>query len=65
VVVDSVEQGSPAEKARITTDTLITHVAGKRVRTPDEFYAAVMNLTGPVEIQVAESDQPKRTIEPQ
>jgi S1-C subfamily serine protease len=65
VVVDAIEQGSPAEKARITANTLITHVAGKRVRTPEDFYEAVKNLTGPVEIRVAEGDQSPRTISPQ
>lgn len=53
VLVTAVDSGSPAADSGVEELDLITHVAGKRVRTPDEFDAAVQSLSGAVDLGLA------------
>lgn len=65
VLVTDVESGSPAADAGIEADSelarnpIITHVGGTRVRNPGEFYEAVKNLKGTVELK---TDQDKYSV---
>jgi S1-C subfamily serine protease len=52
VVVREVLRGSPADKANIAVDSLITRVNGRTVAAPEEYYAVVRNSTGPLELTV-------------
>ncbi len=52
VMIRDVEPDSPADKARLQPDKIITHVNGKAVNTPEEFYAAMANQKGSVELTV-------------
>jgi S1-C subfamily serine protease len=54
VLVTEVESGSPSANAGLTADTILTHVGGIRVRSPAEFYEAIRNLKGTVEIKTDE-----------
>lgn len=66
-VVD-VEQGSPAWKAGLRPGSLISHVEGTPVRTPQEFFQAVKPHEGPVRLGLvpdgSEDFQPVRIVEP-
>ncbi|HVS33993.1 MAG TPA: PDZ domain-containing protein, partial [Gemmataceae bacterium] len=55
---------SPADKARLQVDYVITRVNGKPVNTPDEFYAAIPPAAGAVELTVAnlENHEDKVTL---
>jgi S1-C subfamily serine protease len=65
VLVTEVESGSPAADAGIEADPelarnpIITHVGGTRVRNPGEFYEAVKNLKGTVDVK---TDQDKHAV---
>jgi len=50
VLVTEVEQDSPADRAGLLAGTVITHVNGKLVRDPDEFYAAMKAAKGAVKL---------------
>ena len=61
-VVREVEPGSAAARAGLVAKTLITHVAGRRVRTPKDFWAAVRDQQGPVKIRIWIPPNEQRTI---
>jgi S1-C subfamily serine protease len=48
VVVREVLRGSPADKASIQVDQVITRVNGRAVMTPDDYYKVVGSSTGPL-----------------
>ena len=61
VAIREVVPGSAADKARLQPDKLITHVNGRAVLTPAEYYKAVARADKKVEITYSKSDgQPER-----
>jgi serine protease Do len=61
VAIREVVPGSPADKARLQPDKLITHVNGRAVPTPADYYREVARAGKKVEITYAKSDgQPER-----
>jgi serine protease Do len=52
VVVREVLRGSPADKAGLQRDDVITRVNGRSVFTPDQYYKEVAGGTGPLELTV-------------
>ena len=52
VAVREVLPDSPADKARLQTDYIITQVNGRPVTTPAEYYDAMAKTAGPVELTV-------------
>jgi serine protease Do len=59
VVVREVLPGSPAEKANLQVDRVITKVNGRSVFTPAEYYEAVRKGTGPLELTFAGNETMK------
>jgi serine protease Do len=55
VVIREVVPGSPADKAQLQADKLITHVNSRRVTTPAEFYEAMAQADGRAELTVLDS----------
>jgi serine protease Do len=55
VVIREVVPGSPADKAQLQVDKVITHVNGRPVKTPAEFYEAMAKADGRAEITVLNS----------
>ena len=66
VAVREVVPDSPADKARLQVDDVITRVAGRPVTTPAEFYDAMAKAEGPVELSVVnlEGREDRVTIDP-
>jgi len=64
VLVTEVEQESPAWEAGLRVGMSISHVAGRHVRTPDEFRTAIAGRNGPVTVRLTEQDSPERVIGP-
>lgn len=62
VLVTSVLPGSPAANAGVEEEDLITHVNGKRVRTPAEFYEAVKGLRGTIDLRLAKVSKSDESI---
>ena len=61
VSIREVVPGSPADKARLQPDKLLTHVNGRAVLTPADYYKAIARAGKTVEITYAKSDgQPER-----
>jgi serine protease Do len=58
VVVREVVPDSPAARASLRVDMVITHVAGKPVLTPAEFYRAMADTKGPVKVLVKDVATP-------
>jgi S1-C subfamily serine protease len=56
VIVREVVPDSPADKARLQTDRVITHVNGHKVATPAEFYREMARARGSVELTVLEDN---------
>jgi serine protease Do len=54
VAVREVLANSPAEKARLGSDRLITRVNGKSVNTPEAFYRAMSEANGDVELTLSQ-----------
>ena len=52
VAIRAVAPDSPADKARLQVDYIITSVNGQPVTTPAEFYAAVAKADGPIDLMV-------------
>ncbi len=52
VAIREVVPGSPADKARLQVDYVVTRVGGRPVTTPAEFYDAMAKAEGPVELSV-------------
>lgn len=67
VVITTVDTAGPAGRAGLEPMTVVTHVAGARVQTPEEFFAAVEGKAGAVELRLwrSPSDRPARKIEAQ
>jgi S1-C subfamily serine protease len=55
VVIREVVPDSRAGTARLQVDTVISHVNGRPVHTPAEFYREMGRVTGPVELTLAGS----------
>jgi serine protease Do len=55
VVISEVVPGSPADKAQLQVDKVITHVNGRRVTSPPEFYDAMGKAGGRAELTVLSS----------
>jgi serine protease Do len=66
VAIREVVPGGAADKARLKVDAVITHVDGRAVTTPAEFYDAMTKAVGPVELTVLnqENRQDRVTIDP-
>jgi serine protease Do len=64
VVISEVKKDSPAAQNGLEPEMAITHVGKTRVRSPKQFYAAVADKTGPVELRlvVPKDQKPWRTI---
>jgi S1-C subfamily serine protease len=58
VLVAEVEPGSPADRAGIRTGMFISHVGGERVRTPDEFRAAVRSIRSERDLRLTQPLEP-------
>ncbi len=58
VLVTHVESESPAARAQLEANTIITHVGSTRVRNPIEFQQAVLRLKGTVELTTDEGKVP-------
>lgn len=52
VLITDVQDDSPAARAGITPNSILTHVGGVRVHWPSEFHEAVKNLQGPIDVVV-------------
>jgi serine protease Do len=67
VIVSSVAAGSPAERAQIAPNAVITHAGGNRVQSPSDFFAAVQGKSGVVELRLylAPDERPSRRVEPE
>src|SRR5205823_6265679 len=63
VYVSEVLPGSHAERERLL-DQVVTHVNGREVNTPEEFYRAAARVTGPLELTLAcrNGDPPPRKV---
>ena len=66
LVITHVAENSPAWQEGLRPKMFISHVAGDRVRTRDDFYAAVARLAGPVQLRLTlpVDQRPMRTIGP-
>jgi serine protease Do len=64
VAIREVVPDSPADKARLQVDYVITRVNGNAVTTPAEFYAATSQAAGAVELTIAnlENHEDKVTL---
>jgi len=54
-VVREVLPGSPAEKANVQVDRVITHVNGRLVYSPAEYYEEAARGGGPLELTISGS----------
>jgi S1-C subfamily serine protease len=63
VVITEVVPGSPADRAKLQPDKIITRVNNKPVRTPGEFYQEMDRAKGPIELHVYGSDRREERID--
>jgi S1-C subfamily serine protease len=56
VVIREVLPNSPADKAQLQPDKVITRVNGKVINTPSEFYAAMDRAGGPIELRIQDGE---------
>jgi serine protease Do len=56
VVIREVLPDSPAARARLQLDTVITRVNGRAVNTPAEFYEAMAAARGPIELTLINTE---------
>jgi serine protease Do len=56
VAIREVVSGSPADKANLQPDKVITHVNGKAVTRPAEYYQEMAKATGRVELTILDSE---------
>jgi serine protease Do len=65
VMVREVVPGSPADRARLQVETVITQVNGRGVNSPAEFYAEMDRAAGPVVLTLlnAEGHEERVTLE--
>lgn len=66
IVVDHVEPGSPAEIAGLREGDLLTEAHGKDIETPQEFFKAIAQANGPVQVRLIDGSREPliRTIFP-
>jgi S1-C subfamily serine protease len=57
VVIREVQPNSPADRAKLQVDKVITEVRGQPVNTPAEFYAQMRKHAGPVEVRLFDPDR--------
>jgi S1-C subfamily serine protease len=62
VIIREVVPGSPADRAKLQPDKVITAVDGKPVHTPAEYYKAVANARGKVELTILTSENSPEQI---
>lgn len=62
VLIREVVRDSPADRAELQTNDVITHVQGKAVTTPAAYYAAMMQVGKQAEITVVGSDRNERRV---
>jgi serine protease Do len=60
----SVQRDSPSWQAGLRAGSLFTHAGGRRVRTPQEFFDAVADQSGPVRVRLVTGDPQEITVEP-
>jgi S1-C subfamily serine protease len=65
LAVSDVQQNSAAWKAGLRSGTLLTHVDGRRVTTPAEFYTAVDSQAGDVELRLTNAATREVVVSPQ
>ena len=58
VVVTGYESSKPGGESLLREGDLISHVNQRPVKSPQQFYGAVRNLEGPVELTVLGRQQP-------
>jgi S1-C subfamily serine protease len=56
VLIREVETGSPADKARLQPDKVISHVNGRKVLTPAEFYEVMGQARGDIVLMLSKFD---------
>jgi len=64
VIVTDVQQGTPAWEAGLRRGMRISRVGRTPVRTPKQFRAAVAGRRGPMQIRLADDEDPLRTVAP-
>jgi S1-C subfamily serine protease len=69
IAISAVEEGSPAYRAGLRPEMIISHVGNMRVETPKQFWSAVSGKTGPVTLRQvrmggAQFERPQYTVEP-
>jgi S1-C subfamily serine protease len=52
VVIRELQSNSAADKAQLAVDMVITHVNGRPVASPADFYLAVDAASGPLELTI-------------
>lgn len=57
VLISEVQASTPADRAQLRTGDIITHVKRTPVKTPADFYRAVQDAAGPVELTVQNAQQ--------
>jgi S1-C subfamily serine protease len=62
VAIREVVSGSPADRARLQPDKIISHVDGKLVRTPAEFYQAMARAGNRVELTFLNSQNRRERL---
>lgn len=66
VVLSTIEKNSPAARAGLKALDYVSHVNGKRVTNPDEFYAAVEKAKGQVELTLTTpKNSPRKILVPE
>jgi S1-C subfamily serine protease len=56
VAIVDVLRGSSASDAELTPGMFVSHVGGRRVATPDDFYAATADVEGNVQLTVSSDE---------
>ena len=64
VIVTEVEEGTASWEAGLRRGMRISQVGRTSVRTPREFRAAVARQSGPVQLRLADAENPLRTVAP-
>ena len=59
-----VDRDSPAWKAGLRPGVLVSHVGGRRVTLPEQFFEAVKDQTGEVRLKVISAENGTVTVQP-
>ncbi len=62
VAVKEVDEDSPAWRAGLRAGDIITHVAGKGVSRPNDFFEIVKNVNGPVVVRLVSDDVQEESL---